>query len=95
MVDKSKVWDRLVEREGLTPLPFEKAAAWAFGDFVFRCDWDIISDVQKARRAGFSAMSLDTETRFLEVFDELAARNVLPGASYPAQAVPSTTVAQT
>ncbi len=78
MADKGPVWDRIVAREGLAALPFKQAAAWPFGDFVFRCDWDIVSDVQKARRAGFDAMTLDTEERLLSVFDELADRGVLP-----------------
>lgn len=95
MADKADVWDRIVAREGLAPLPFEKAAAWAFGDFVFRCDWDIISDVQKGRRAGFDAMTLDTEARFVEVFRELAEHNVLPTMSSSAQTDQLTTMERT
>lgn len=78
MADKAPIWDRVIARYGLTPLAFEQAAAWAFGDFVFGCEYDVVSDVGKARRAGFDRMVIDTETMFLNHFERLRADRVLP-----------------
>jgi nucleoside-diphosphate-sugar epimerase len=71
------LWQRLVERHGLRPTPYADLAAWAFGDFLFRSEFDNVTSTVKARQAGF-ADCLDTEDRFLELFDQLADRRVVP-----------------
>lgn len=53
MADKAPLWDAMVARHGLQPTAFERAANWAFGNYVFGNEWDIMSDTLKARRAGF------------------------------------------
>lgn len=77
MADKGPVWDRIVAKHGLVPVPFEKVAAWSFGDFIFRCDWDVISSTTKIRQAGFHDV-VDSEAMFLRLFDEFRARKVIP-----------------
>lgn len=59
MPDKEPVWSRIVERFGLHPRALSRVAAWDFGDFVFRQEWDVLSDTGRLRRAGFNA-SVDT-----------------------------------
>ena len=53
MADKGPLWDDLVRRHGLRPYPYGQVASWGFGDFVFGCEYDVISDTTKARRYGF------------------------------------------
>ena len=53
MVDKGPMWDRIVQKYSLQLHRFEQIAAWPFDDFVFTPDYDIISDMGKARRHGF------------------------------------------
>jgi nucleoside-diphosphate-sugar epimerase len=77
MADKGKVWDRIVEKHGLKPYPFEQIAAWPFGDFVFGSDYDIVSDTGKARRYGFCE-AVDTEEMFLRLFAQFRADRVIP-----------------
>jgi len=77
MADKEPVWQRLAQRHGLAPHPFHQLAGWAFGDFVFGSDYDIVSDMGKARRAGFCE-SLDTEQMFLDLFARFRAARVIP-----------------
>ncbi len=77
MADKAPVWARIAQRHALAPHAFEQLAGWAFGDFVFGSDYDIVSDMGKARRAGFCE-SLDTEQMFLDLFARFRAARVVP-----------------
>lgn len=77
MADKGPVWDRIVAKHGLVPVPFEKIASWVFGDFIFRCDWDVISSTTKIRQAGFHDV-IDSEAMFLRLFDEFRSRKIIP-----------------
>jgi hypothetical protein len=77
MADKAPAWQRVVKKHGLIDTPYEKAAAWGFGDFVFRCDFDVISSTTKLRQAGFGDVE-DSETMFARLFKELRRRRVIP-----------------
>lgn len=71
------VWQRLVERHGLQPTPYEQLVGWGVGDFLFHHEYDNITSTVKVRQAGF-ADALDTETRLLGLFDQLVAQKILP-----------------
>ncbi|MCG2842592.1 SDR family oxidoreductase [Sandaracinobacter sp. RS1-74] len=77
MADKGPVWDRMVEKHGLLPVPFDNVVAWGFGDFIFRCDWDVITATTKIRQAGFADV-VDSEAMFLGLFDAFRARKIIP-----------------
>ncbi|MFW3170068.1 SDR family oxidoreductase [Geodermatophilus sp. CPCC 206100] len=77
MADRRDVWERLAARHDLVPTPYEDLVRWEFGEFIFRSGFDNVSSTIKLRRAGF-ADCLDTEDRFLELFDRLAADRVIP-----------------
>lgn len=77
MADKGPLWQALTERHGLRPIPYEQLAAWAFGDFIFRCDWDVISSTTKIRQAGFHDV-VDSTEMFLRLFEQLRARRIIP-----------------
>jgi hypothetical protein len=40
-------------------MPYNRAVGWAFGDFVFKAEFDLLSDMTKIRLAGF-AETVDT-----------------------------------
>ena len=71
------VWETLVQRHGLQPTPFDQLVGWGVGDFLFHHEYDNITSTVKVRQAGF-ADALDTETRMLELFDQLVEQKVLP-----------------
>ena len=71
------VWERIVQKHGLQPYPYEQIAMWPFGDFVFDTDWDLILDDGKRIRAGFTEV-IDTEERVLEVLSEFRAARIIP-----------------
>jgi nucleoside-diphosphate-sugar epimerase len=77
MADKGQVWDAIVKKHDLQPIPYEQIVAWPFGDFIFHTEFDNITSTIKARRAGFHDC-IDTEDMFSEFFQKLRAMNVLP-----------------
>jgi hypothetical protein len=77
MADKGPVWDRIVKQYGLKPYKLEENAAWKFGDFVFSAAWDVISDMGKARRAGWTE-ALDSEDMFLRLFAGFRRERIIP-----------------
>lgn len=77
MADKGPVWDAVVKKHNLQPIPYEEIVAWSFGDFIFHTEFDNITTTIKARQAGFHDC-IDTEEMFCGFFQELRAMNVLP-----------------
>ncbi|MGW5644571.1 SDR family oxidoreductase [Saccharopolyspora sp. NPDC003752] len=77
MADKAGLWQQMVADHGLEPHAYQEVSSWAFGDFVFSWDYDMFADGSKARRFGFHEF-VDTEAMFLEIFDDLRARRVIP-----------------
>jgi nucleoside-diphosphate-sugar epimerase len=77
MADKAPLWDKMVARYNLDPIPYDKVASWPFGDFIFASGFDNISSTIKARRAGFQAC-IDTEDMFREQFERLRTMKIIP-----------------
>lgn len=77
MADKEPVWAEIVSAHGLRPRPLSEVALWSFGDFVFRQDWDVISDLGRLRRAGWGA-SVDSFAMFAAQFAALGQAGILP-----------------
>jgi len=77
MADKGPVWDAIVKKHNLQPIPYEEIVAWPFGDFIFHTEFDNITSTIKARQAGFHDC-IDTEEMFSGFFQKLRAMSVLP-----------------
>lgn len=77
MADKGEVWDRIVARHGLAASRLDQLALWPFGDFVFRQDWDVISNLTRLRGTGFSA-SLESARMFEAQLAAYRAAGLLP-----------------
>jgi len=77
MADKAPVWDHMVAKHGLATHPYKDIVAWSYPENVFNSDYDIVSDMGKARRLGFHE-SLDTEEMFLRMFQEFRDKRVIP-----------------
>ena len=75
--DKEPVWQRIVAKHGLRATPYADVAAWPFADYVFGCDWDVMSDTLKLRAAGFHDYVRSTEM-FLRLFARFRELQVLP-----------------
>jgi len=77
MADKAPLWDRMVARHGLKPRRFEEIAAWPFADYVFGCDWDVMSNVTKSRLCGFHDV-VDSEEMFVRLLRRFRAERIVP-----------------
>ena len=77
MADKRPVWERLVNEQGLSDIPYARAVGWSFGDFVFHSDFDLVSDMGKIRRAGYGE-SVDSIEALVAAIRRLQRAKVLP-----------------
>ena len=77
MADKGPVWDRIVAKHGLRPFAYQEIVSWAYGDFVFTPEYDVISSTMKARRYGFHEC-VDTDEMFVRLWDEMRAERIIP-----------------
>ncbi|MGV2830890.1 SDR family oxidoreductase [Myxosarcina sp. GI1(2024)] len=77
MADKGDVWRRLAERHGLVEPNLDSLLGWEFGDMLFNTETDIISDVNKLRRFGFTETA-DARQTLLKALERLKAKRILP-----------------
>ncbi|MFQ5956001.1 MAG: SDR family oxidoreductase [Kiloniellales bacterium] len=77
MADKGPLWEKIVARHRLEAHPFDRLAAWPFADYVFGCDWDVMSNTTKARQYGFADV-VDSEAMFLDLFQRFREERIIP-----------------
>jgi nucleoside-diphosphate-sugar epimerase len=77
MADKGPVWRAIAERHGLVEKDLSKLVQWPFGDFILRTESDVISDVNKIYRFGFTER-MDSTRSLIAAIDSLKRRKVLP-----------------
>ena len=78
MADKKPVWEAIVKRHNLQPIPYEQISSWPFADAILRLmEFDNITSTIKARRAGFHDC-IDTEDMFSEFFADLRENRIIP-----------------
>ena len=77
MADKAPLWDAMVKKHGLKPYSFKDVVAWPFGDYVFNCDWDVMTSVTKSRQHGFHAVA-DSEEMFGRLLARFRAEKIVP-----------------
>ncbi|MBS7565961.1 SDR family oxidoreductase [Mucilaginibacter sp. Bleaf8] len=77
MADKEEMWRKIIEQNNLASHTYQEVSSWAFADFVFSWDYDMLADGSKARRFGFHEY-VETEQMFYSLFDELRVQKVIP-----------------
>jgi nucleoside-diphosphate-sugar epimerase len=77
MADKAPLWEKLVARHGLQPYRFDELVAWPFGDYVFGCDWDVMTSTVKARQFGFHEV-VDSEEMFVRLLTRFRQERIVP-----------------
>lgn len=70
-------WERIVAKQGKPEVPYNKAVGWGFGDFVFGAEFDVVSDMGKIRRAGFTE-SVDTAEALVAAIERQQRAGILP-----------------
>jgi hypothetical protein len=69
-----------VSRHDLSSVSYEQLVNWTIADAILNVEHDIHSSTVKIRQAGFGDC-LDTERRFLDWFDEMRRRRLIPPAT--------------
>jgi nucleoside-diphosphate-sugar epimerase len=77
MADKADLWPTLTEKHGLKSFDYDKLVTWPFADYVFGCDWDVMSDVTKSRRFGFHDV-VDSEEMFTRLLRRFRQERIVP-----------------
>jgi nucleoside-diphosphate-sugar epimerase len=70
-------WSAIVRKCGLAQHSLSRLVNWNFADYVFACDWDVMSDTTKCREYGFLEF-IDSEKMFFAQFDILRAKKIIP-----------------
>jgi nucleoside-diphosphate-sugar epimerase len=77
MADKAPLWDAMAKKHGLKPYRFDEVVAWPFGDYVFNCNYDVMSNVTKSRQHGFHEV-VDSEAMFVRLLTRFRDERIVP-----------------
>jgi nucleoside-diphosphate-sugar epimerase len=77
MPSMGDLWRTMAGKYGLKPFDYRELAAWPFADYVFGCEWDVMSDVTKSRRYGFHDV-VDTEEMLCRLLRRFREERVVP-----------------
>ena len=77
MMDKGPIWMQIAARHNLVQHDLAKLVGWPFGDFIFHTESDVISDVNKMYRFGFTER-VDSTGSLIGAIDSLKRQRILP-----------------
>jgi len=77
MGDRTSLWGSMVKKYRLQPYRFDEIVAWPFGDYVFNCSWDVMSDMTKSRLHGFQRV-VDSEEMFVRLLSRFREERIVP-----------------
>jgi nucleoside-diphosphate-sugar epimerase len=77
MAGMGSLWRAMTEKYGLKPFDWGQLVAWPFADYVFGCDWDVMSDTTKSRRFGFHDV-VDSEEMFCRLLTRFRDERIVP-----------------
>jgi len=77
MSDKAPVWNAMVKKYGLKPQSMDQVVTWAFGDFMWGLERDVVSSITKIRIHGFHD-TVDTEDQILAHLARYREEKILP-----------------
>jgi len=77
MAGMGGLWRAMTEKYHLKPFAYGELVAWPFADYVFGCDWDVMSDVTKSRRFGFHDV-VDSEEMFCRLLRRFREERIVP-----------------
>ncbi|NBS65151.1 MAG: SDR family oxidoreductase [Betaproteobacteria bacterium] len=77
MPDKTRLWEKMVAKYGLSVPDYTRVASWGFGDAAFMRHWDSVSNVNKLRATGFQDW-VDSEAMYLRIFRQMRELRIIP-----------------
>ena len=75
--DKGKLWQAMTKKYSLRNTDLQTIAQWPYGDYVLSPQWDVVSDMHKAQRDGFSE-TVNTPKMFTGGFDFFREQKMIP-----------------
>lgn len=75
--DKEPVWANIIRRHGLKETRLDDVADWAFADFHWGQGYDVVSNPEKLRKAGFTE-TIDSGDMLVAHLDRYREAKVLP-----------------
>lgn len=77
MPDKADVWQAIADKNGLVQPDMAKLVGWAFGDFIFHTETDIISDLNKIYEYGFTER-MNSKTSIISALSSFKRNRIIP-----------------
>jgi len=77
MKGADKLWDDINIKYGLAGYPLQRLVSWAFANYAFSNDWDVMSDTTKCRNFGFLEF-MDSEEMFIDLFRDVEHERIIP-----------------
>jgi nucleoside-diphosphate-sugar epimerase len=77
MSDKGPLWDEIRSRHGLRDYRLSDLANWNFGNWLYGCEYDIMSSTTKLRQAGWTGV-VDSQAMYLRLLQELRDERIIP-----------------
>jgi nucleoside-diphosphate-sugar epimerase len=74
---KDALWRTITKKYGLEQTDLHTVAQWPYGDYVLSVQWDVVSDMSKAQRDGFTEQ-IDSKKMWLEGFDFFRTKKIIP-----------------
>lgn len=74
---QSAHWQSIIKAYKLVPTELLEIAQWPYGDYVLSVQWDVVSDMSKAQRDGFTEQ-IDSEKMWLHGFDYFRTHKLIP-----------------
>jgi nucleoside-diphosphate-sugar epimerase len=76
VADKAPLWNAIVKRHNLRPTDLHTIAQWPYGDYVLSVQWDVVSDMSKAARDGFTER-VDSRRMWIDGFDYFRRQRII------------------
>jgi nucleoside-diphosphate-sugar epimerase len=77
MADKESAWAAIRARQGLRDYTLAQLTNWRFADFAFGCEYDQMSDMTKARNAGWAGAN-GSEAMYIRLLTWLRKQRMIP-----------------
>lgn len=77
MADKEPLWAEICQQHQLRKYRLDELTNWRFADFVYACDYDQMSSMTKARKAGWHDV-VDTEDMIRRQLERLRRERIIP-----------------
>lgn len=74
---RREIWQGMIKKYGLHDSDLRNVVQWAYADYVFSPEWDVVSSMDKAREYGFTE-KVDTVRMWRESFDFYRAQKLIP-----------------